>query len=80
MTTHRRASSTPMKMMIAGIEIPIYVSKMSWPLGDTGVGKMGEIPPGASQELSRRTAGRMASGHSLARENPTKSGDFAGTP
>src|SRR5229473_5752399 len=36
---------------------------MSWPLGDTGVGKMGEMPPGASQEPSNKAAGTMASGH-----------------
>src|SRR5258707_15754059 len=36
---------------------------MFWPLGEPGVGKMGEIPPGASQEPSRNTPGTTASGH-----------------
>ena len=41
---------------------------MFWPLGDTGVGKIGEMPPGASHELKRKAAGAMASGHSRAIE------------
>src|SRR5260370_15656616 len=36
---------------------------MSWPLGETGVGKMGEIPPGASHEPKSRAPGRIARGH-----------------
>src|SRR5712691_12828055 len=36
---------------------------MSWPLGETGAGKMGEMPPGASQEPKSRAAGRIARGH-----------------
>src|SRR5260370_8423643 len=36
---------------------------MSWPLGETGVGKMGEIPPGASHEPNSRAPGRIARGH-----------------
>src|SRR5712692_1176857 len=55
-------------MMIAGIEIPMQVLYMSWPLGDTGVGKMGEMPPGASQAPRRKAAGMMARGHSRVRK------------